>query len=260
MKKSDLIEIWKPVVYKGIDYTGRFEVSNLGRIRSLYFNPPRIRNVRLSNAGYCECDFPRPDGKFNYTTVHRLVKMIFDLVPNMDHLEVNHIDECKTNNVLTNLEWCTSKENCNHGERNHAISEKVSNPLICIETKEVFRNQFEACIQLGIDEPDLSNHLNKKGRNHIHGNHFVRLDKYGFTIDTLTLESIDYIVSSELSQICNQPKRRRGKILCVETGVIYKSQMEAARQTGIWQPTIGAALSGQQKQAGGYTWKRLEDI
>ena len=54
--------------------------------------------------------------------VHRLVSMAF--IPNHNNLpEVNHIDEDKSNNDVSNLEWSSAKQNSNHGSRNSRISD-----------------------------------------------------------------------------------------------------------------------------------------
>lgn len=252
-------EIWKPVIYKGIDYTGRFEISNFGRIRTLKYNPPRIQKAVVNKNGYCECSFPRPDGRYNYTTVHRIVMMMFNPVEGMEHLEVNHKDECKTNNKLENLEWCTSKENCNYGSRPNKIGKISSKPVMCIETREIFRNQEEACLYANTTPDVMSVHLQGK-QNHIHGKHYARIGKYFDKEHCLSETDINYIIEEENKLIKSRPLKKSGKILCVETGQIYDSQMEASRQTGILQPVISEALRGLIKTAGGYTWKRIESI
>lgn len=53
------------------------------------------------------------DKKRKTVFVHVLLMTTFKPVPNMDMLEVNHIDHNKLNNNLDNLEWCTHKENLN---------------------------------------------------------------------------------------------------------------------------------------------------
>lgn len=249
-------EIWKPIVYKGVDYSGRYEVSNLGRIRSLYYHPPLIRTNVLSAQGYYECHLPKGNSRYFYTTVHRVEMETFCPVEGMEHLEVNHKDECKTNNRLDNLEWCTGKENCNYGTRSARISKLKSEPVLCIETRKVFQNQEEATVYANTTVDIMSVHLNRKQR-HIHNKHYVRVSKYFAKDHALTDSDIDYIIAAELPIINNTPKRMRGKIKCVETGIIYESQMEAARRTGILQPIISEALRGLTRKAGGYTWIRM---
>ena len=251
-------EVWKPIVYRGIDYTDRYEVSNLGRIRTLYYTTPYIRKqVVNSKSGYCECSLPVQGTKYHYTTVHRIVKEVFDPVPNMDKLEVNHIDECKTNNRLSNLEWMTSKENCNYGTRNERMGKKTSRPVLCLETRQLFRNQEEAAKCVSTDVGEMSQHLNKK-RQCIKGKHFVRVEDYFDKTTELSENDIDYIINQNITLLNAKNHRIHAKILCVETGIVYKSQAEAAQALGIYQASISEVLNGKASIAGGYTWKRIQ--
>ena len=56
----------------------------------------------------------------------------------------------------------------------------------------------------------------------------------------------------------NKKHKTCKKVLCVETGIIYKSINEAERQTGINQSSISKACRGKLKTAGGYYWKFVE--
>lgn len=47
-------------------------------------------------------------------------------------------------------------------------------------------------------------------------------------------------------------------VLCVETGVVYESAMEEARQLGISHGHIGSCCNGKRKTTGGYHWKYAE--
>lgn len=112
-------EVWKPVQ----GYEGIYEVSNLGRVRSLDRVaenrwgttrpiPGTIRTIAVKREGYCFVNlFRKSKGKPMY--VHRLVALAF--LPNPDNLpQVNHKDGDKLNNALTNLEWCSKSDNCRH--------------------------------------------------------------------------------------------------------------------------------------------------
>lgn len=52
---------------------------------------------------------------------------------------------------------------------------------------------------------------------------------------------------------------RGDRVRCVETGIIYKSQAEAARQTGIPASSISSVFQGKMKKAGGYHWEKVFD-
>ena len=115
-------EQWKPVD----GYEGLYEVSNLGRVKSLNYNHTGKEKILKSNKvkGYLQVTLFK-NGKMKYFKVHRLVATSF--IPNpMGLPEVNHKDEVKINNVVSNLEWCSAKYNSNFGSRNKRIASAQS--------------------------------------------------------------------------------------------------------------------------------------
>ena len=155
-------ETWKDV--RG--YEGLYEVSDLGRIRSLGRTVPskngstqrkrvRILVQEINMNGYCRVRLFDKDGHARHCQVHRLVLEAFS---GPSDLQVNHINEIKTDNRLTNLEYCTPKENCNHGKRNQTISQKRKGNYyrgvvqMTLEGEEVgtYSSRIEAARQTGI--------------------------------------------------------------------------------------------------------------
>ena len=105
-------EIWKPIK----NYENEYQVSNLGRIKSLErydkFNRHIIEKIlipRIHTGGYLRVGLNKKD-----FYIHRLVAEAFIPNPN-DYPQVNHKDENSTNNNVSNLEWCTQKYNVNYG-------------------------------------------------------------------------------------------------------------------------------------------------
>lgn len=144
------MEIWKDI--KG--YEGLYQASNLGRVKSFHtnFNSKGYLKPRLSKDGYYSVTLYK-NGKSKQFKVHRLVAEAF--VPNSDNLpQVNHKDENKLNNNVDNLEWCTAKYNINYGEgakiRMKKIKSKLSKPVHCIDTDEIYESAIEAERQTGI--------------------------------------------------------------------------------------------------------------
>lgn len=112
-------EIWKPIK----DFENLYEVSNLGRVKSL----PRIkinnRGKQLTkekimkphdfNNGYYKVPLTNKEHLKKYYLVHRLVAQSF--IPNPNNLpQVNHKDGDKSNNCVNNLEWITKEDNIKH--------------------------------------------------------------------------------------------------------------------------------------------------
>lgn len=124
------VEEWRPV--KG--YEGLYEVSNLGRVRSLDRIIKRRKNGNIVYKGMILKLQIKKKKRYgiiltkNHTTrnfmVHRLVAEAF--IPNPKHLEtVNHKDENPFNNNVNNLEWMTNRENLIYGTRTERIKKKI---------------------------------------------------------------------------------------------------------------------------------------
>ena len=112
-------EIWKDKKY----YEGLYQVSNCGRIKSFKWNKEKILQPLIQSNGYYYVGLVKNNKRINYK-IHRLVAEAFLPNPN-NYKEVNHKDENKTNNIVSNLEWCDRKYNQNFGTRNEKVSKKV---------------------------------------------------------------------------------------------------------------------------------------
>lgn len=109
-------EEWRDV----IGFENCYQVSSLGRVRSIKRKRrmaherqrtvrDRILKIEVKGDGYCRVTLSLPT-KRRREYVHRLVCEAF--LSNPDNLpEVNHINGIRTDNKITNLEWCTRLEN-----------------------------------------------------------------------------------------------------------------------------------------------------
>lgn len=99
-------ELWQDID----GYEGLYMISNLGRVKSLH---GKGRILKQSNSNEYSHVSLYKNGNGKTLLVHRLVGNAF--VPNPENKpEINHKDGNKRNNVVTNLEWVTARENQNH--------------------------------------------------------------------------------------------------------------------------------------------------
>ena len=166
------MEIWKDVE----NYEGLYQVSNLGRIKSLerdVFNyrgtlinhmEEKILVPVLNNNGYLYVKLCK-NGKGKLMLVHRLVAEAF--LPNPENKsQVNHKDEVKNNNAVENLEWCTASYNNNYGTRNERSVQNRRYPklgnhprakaIFCEELNKEFDCITSAGKELGIGRTSIN--------------------------------------------------------------------------------------------------------
>jgi len=194
-------EIWRDIK----DYEGLYQVSNLGRVRSVdrYVKHSKggvrimkgkilkpIKCYEYYNVQLCK------NGLIKSMRIHRLVAMTFpDLVDwteeakgkPFEELEINHKDEHKGNNCVDNLEWCTAKYNMNYGTRTKRAAESMKGIYNRASSKPIYQytldGQFvaeypstnEAERQTGICASNIRK-CSKKDKNYSHCGGYVWSD------------------------------------------------------------------------------------
>lgn len=163
---DEIIEEWRDIP----GYEGYYQVSNLGRVKSLrrlvvtsngkkYYRDGVLLVQSIMNH-YLSVNLNK-DGESKSRRVHRLVGLAF--IPNpANKPQIDHIDGNKLNNTYINLRWVTEKENCNNpvtlvkhmGKNNHFYGKA--------HTEEARRRIREA-------QPDWSDGNNPAARAVIHG-------------------------------------------------------------------------------------------
>lgn len=161
--KGNNMEVWKDVV----GYEGLYQVSNLGRVKSLpkkkgygvgYTQKEKLLKI-ANNGAYLFVRLGK-NGTYKNLFVHRMVAQAF--IPNTGNkCDVNHKNGIKTDNRMENLEWNTRQENIIHSYKNglqkwtdEKIS-KIEKRVICLENKQEYDSIKKAAEQTGINRSNI---------------------------------------------------------------------------------------------------------
>lgn len=149
-------EVWKPIT----GYEGKYEVSNLGNVKSLsriivrkngmkQTIAERILKPQINNTGHFRVQLEE-----KRYFVHRLVAKEFLQNPN-NYEVVNHIDCNPKNNDASNLEWCSQKQNmeyaskighlvCNDQKRKKLSDAHKKTPIFSINLKTGEKKKYSS--------------------------------------------------------------------------------------------------------------------
>ena len=188
-------EIWRDIQ----GYEGYYQVSNRGRVKSLeridnnnHKVKEKILKMVSDKDGYLIINLYK-NGKHKTCRIHRLVANAFLENPN-NYPQINHLDENPKNNHVNNLNWCTAKQNNNHGKHNEKVSNALkgkpkekqhilklreNNPnkrkIICITTNETFDFIADGARKYNISSSDIVKCC--KGKHKSAGKHPITKDK-----------------------------------------------------------------------------------
>lgn len=160
-----MIEEWKDIP----GYEGRYQVSNVGRVKSLpritYDTIGRCKHLKgkiitlqLNTSGYPAFRI-WSGGKGKTIAVHRLLALAF--IPNPDNKPyINHLNGVRTDNRVDNLEWCTPSENSTHACR---VLKSVyvigsDNPNAKLNERDIFN--IRLLLTSGLSQKDIAERYN----------------------------------------------------------------------------------------------------
>jgi len=167
-------EFWKKID----NFTNEYEVSNLGRVKSLSRNTTagKILKPSTSRFGYKKVTLCK-NNKLTYFLVHRLVAIAFLDNPN-SLPTVNHKDGDKSNNIISNLEWSTHSQQLKHGHllglmnhqgENHSQNKLTKNQVLMIYDLAINSNfkQHEIAKMFNVHQVTVSLIKRKKAWPHL---------------------------------------------------------------------------------------------
>lgn len=262
-------EIWKDVV----GYEGLYQVSNMGRVRSLghdKWHKGRIIKSHFDGKKHYKFVSLHKKGKSKRFNIHRLVAIAFVPNPN-NYPQVNHKNEIKTDNRATNLEWCTAQYNINYGS---AMKRAIKTRYSRYDVKEL------------VAKTKASKIANKSYSAERPVNQFTWDGEFIKRYDSATQASKETGISG-IGRCCQWKTKRAGKYiwvydedltrinerllfshpnskkvgqydLCGNLIKVWNSCTEACQELGINPASLSECCNGNRKKTKGFIWKFIQ--
>ena len=198
-------------------YEGLYGITKDGKIYNLKYK--RFLKAASDKDGYLRINLSKNGQKVSYR-VHRLVALTY--IPNPNNYPIiNHKDENKQNNNVSNLEWCTHKYNTNYGTAIQRQSEKLKGRKF---TEEHIKR---------LSESHKGHKTSKETRNKIS--------------------------KANKGKRMSENNHNSKKIICIESGRVFDCISDALEFMGKDRrnSAIGECLKGRTRTAYGYHWEYL---
>lgn len=242
--------MWKDVV----GFEGLYEVDESGNVFSI--RTGKILKQQLDERGYPKISMSDASrGLTKNMKVHRIVALAH--IPNPDNLPcVNHIDENKLNNHVSNLEWCTIAYNNAHGTRMKKIRDKICQGVSAFDLNGKFLKSYDL-ISDTVKDGYLPSGVTSCASGSFH-THFDTI----FIYNTHDLENELDMRLKALNKKFSQSPLTHGKSDIVQYDLSgneiarYKSIADAVRKTGFNDGAISQCCNGKAKTHKGYRWQR----
>lgn len=158
-----MTEEWKDI----IGYEGLYVVSSLGNIKKIYKSgKSKLKKLSKDKDGYLVVRLSK-NNVSRLLRVHRVVAQAF--IDNPKNLpEVNHKNENKSNNIVTNLEWCTRRYNFLYGTRVSRTAKTQSKTIYqyTIDKKLIKKWVAAECVAAGFERSCIAKCCRGERRTH----------------------------------------------------------------------------------------------
>ena len=153
------VEEWRDIE----GYDGRYQISNMGNVRTIDYNRTgtiKTMKISIGTHGYPQICLTK-NNKRKTVKIHRLVANAF-IVNLYDLPDVNHKDENKLNNCVSNLEWCSKEYNNKYGTRTLRTSQEFMQYDLSGKLIKVWQSGKDIERETGYDRRHISRCCNGK--------------------------------------------------------------------------------------------------